>query len=187
MAFNPFTYLPADVCEAVPLPDFPLIQDCVAYEQRFSEVAGIIVRPEGALAPVAWYDLDEWYDEGKIDNADPAVAHYIVGRGTFLPTERANVVLAGGRLEENRERTYRTTLTVSNMDAGHLSWARALMVNQKAFTFYVHTVKGRMIGGTAGLNPVYVDADIPFGQGQAREQITIIVDTEFLDFPSAIV
>jgi len=185
---SPFTYLPTDVCGDLELPDFPLIQDCVSYPQLRSEVCGIIVRPTGALAPIAWYNFSEWEDESKIDNADPAVSHYIVGKGSFLQSEKSTVSLAGGRLEENRERTQRLTLNVPNMDNGHTDFGRKLQANKKDFTFYVVTIGGtynRVIGGYAGMRPVFTDAIFNFNEGAgSRESMQIIIDVEFFDFPA---
>jgi len=185
---SPFTYLPTDVCGDLELPDFPLIQDCVSYPQLRSEVCGIIVRPTGALAPIAWYNFSEWEDESKIDNADPAVSHFIVGKGSFLQSEKSTVSLAGGRLEENRERTQRLTLNVPNMDNGHTDFGRKLQANKKDFTFYVVTIGGtynRVIGGYAGMQPVFTDAIFNFNEGAgSRESMQIIIDVEFFDFPA---
>lgn len=189
---SPFTYLPTDVCGDLDLPDIPLIQDCVSYSQLRSEVCGIIVRPYGALSPIAWYNYQEWVDESKIDNADPAAAHFIVGRGSFLPTEKTTVSLAGGRVEENRERTQRLILNVLNMDNGHIAFGRKLQANKKDFTFYAVTIGGtygaltsnRVIGGYAGMQPVFADAVFGFNEGTgARESMQVIIDVEFLDFP----
>lgn len=189
---SPFTYLPTDVCGDYELPDIPTVQDCTNYAQLRSEVCGLIIRPIGALSPIAWYNLNEWVDESKIDNADPTAAHYIVGRGSFLPTEKTVVTLAGGRVEENRTRTQRVVLNVSNMDAGHITLGRKLQANKRDFTFNVVTIGGpygvlnnnRVIGGYLGMRPVFTDAVFAFNEGaNSRESMQIIIDTEFLDFP----
>lgn len=189
---SPFTYLPEDVCGDLVIPDFPLIQDCPSYSQLRSEVCGLIIRPIGSLYPITWYQLSEWYDESKINNADPDIAHYIVGKGSFLPTEKTVVTLAGGRVEENGERLQRVVLNVTNMDAGHIDFGRKLQANKKDFTFNVVTLGGtygaltqnRIIGGYLGMRPVFVDAVFGFQEGvNSRESMQIIIDTEFLDFP----
>lgn len=187
-----FTYPPVDVCEDLALPDFPAVQDCVNYSQLYSEVCGIIIKPVGAASPIAWYNLSEWYDESKIDNTDPAVAHYIMGKGSFLPTEKVVVALAGGRVEANRERTQRITLNVLNMDAGHIALGRKLQANKIDFTVYAVTVGGiasgvniqRIIGGYLGMQPIFSDAIFSFQEGKgSRESMQIVLDVSFLDFP----
>lgn len=188
MAFNPFTYLPDDLCAALDLPDFPADQDCTLYEQLQSEVSGLIIRPYGSLSPITWYRLQEWYDEGKIDNTDPAVAHFIPGIGSFLPNTAQTVSLANGRVEENREVSYRLLLDVKNLDGGHIAFGRSLMLNKKDFTFNIVTIGGtyeRVIGGSYGLNPTYVNAVFPFNSGpESRETMQLTIDTEFLQFPA---
>lgn len=179
-----YSYLPPDVCGDLELPEFPENQDCTSFEQLRSEVCGIIFRPPGALAPVAWYNYQEWVDEGKIDNTDPEVAHYVTGIGTFLPLEKTVATLAGGRVEENRERRYRLLMSILNTTDGHADWARKLQANNREFSFYIHTLGGKVIGGTYGLQPSYCDADFPFNQGDAKETINITIDTDFLSFPS---
>lgn len=201
---SPFTYLPTDVCGDLEIPDFPLVQDCSNYSQLRSEVWGIIVRPLLSLYPVTWYDLSEWYDESKIDNSDPAKAHFIAGKGSFLPSEKTVVSLAGGRVEENRERTHRLVLNVLNMDTAtagfnvsHHKFGRQLQLNKKDFTFNVVTIGGtymgssnmltesRVIGGANGMQPVFVDATFAFQEGtNSRESMQIIIDVEYLDFPA---
>lgn len=187
-----FTYLPTDVCSDLDIPDFPLIQDCISYSQLRSEVCGLIIRPLGSSYPITWYNLSEWTDESKIDNSDPTKAHYIVGTGSFLPTEKTVVTLAGGRVEENRERTQRVVLNVKNMNAGHIAFGRKLQANKRDFAFNVVTIGGpyaalnenRIIGGFLGMRPVFVDAVFAFQEGtNSRESMQIIMDAEFLDFP----
>lgn len=182
MAWNAFTYLPPDVCAETELPDFDLVQDCTSYDLSRAEIGGVIIRPYGSLAPIDWQSIDDW-EASYIDNADPAAAHYIVGIGTFLPLEKTTVTLAGGRVEENRERRYRLLFSVLNTDEGHADFGRLLQANKKNFTFYLQTVDGRIFGGSSGLNPAYVDADFPFGSGDARETINLIIDTDFIAFP----
>ena len=152
----------------------------------------MIIMPTGTTSPWQWWAFSEWTDCAKIDNADPAKAHFIAGKGSFLPLEKTTVSLAGGRVEENRERTQRILLNVLNMDAGHITLARKLQANKKDFTVFVVTIGGtygtltqnRIIGGASGMQPVYVDASIGFNEGAgSRESIQFIIDVEFLDLP----
>jgi len=183
---NPFTYLPVDVCGDVDLPGFPIEQNCVSYKQEHSEVCGIFIQPPGATVPIDWYNLLSW--DAHVDNADPAKVHYIVGRGAFLPSEKELMVLAGGRVSENRERTQRLAFSVLNLDYGHRDFGRQLQQNNRKFNFWLQLIGGdteRIIGGDSGMSPVYVDADFPFNQGkESRQVMNITIDTEFLGFPA---
>jgi hypothetical protein len=183
MAGNPFTYLPVDVCGDIALPDFPVVQDCVSYSQRKSEIGGLLIRPPGALSPMVWYDFDEW--ASFIDNEDPAATHHLAGRGSWLQTAKEEANLAGGRVIENRARTQTIVFSVSNLNTGHVDFCRDLQRNKKDFTFWLRTVDNRVIGDHSGISPVFVDADFTFQQGiNARESITITIDAEFLNLPN---
>ncbi len=181
--------LPIDVCGSLALPDLPVLQDCVSYRQEHSEIGGLIIRPVGSLIPITYYNMSSW--SPYIDNKDPEAAHYIVGRGSFLPTEKEVMTLAGGRVEGNRERTQRLSFQVSNLNLGHRTFARQLQANKKDFTFWLQKAGGvasgsnTVIGFGSGMIPVYVDADILFNQGRdSREILSITIDTEFSWFPN---
>jgi len=188
MLDNPFTYLPIDVCGDIELPDFPLIQDCASYPQYRSEVCGLIIQPPGALIPIDWYNFLSW--EAIFDNSDPAKVHYLVGRGGFIPGDVSKTTLAGGRVEENRERTQRLTFSVLNLDYGHRDFGRKLQSNNKNFSFWLQTIgglstEGTVIGGDYGMRPVFVDAEFVFAQGStSRKVMNITIDTEFINFPA---
>jgi len=181
--FSPFTYLPPDVCGDPDLPDFPVNQGCAAFDQLRSEVSGLIIRPEGALSPVSVGNLDAWL-ASYVDNEDPAASHYLVGRGSFLQTEKDDLVLAGGRVEENRERVHRLVFSVVNLDAGHQQFCKNLQSNFKNFLFYMHTLSGRMIWAHSGIRPIFVDAEFVFPNGNdSRASATITIDVEYQSFP----
>lgn len=184
-------YLPPDICGDLALPNFPQIQDCTSYSQLYSEVAGVIFMPviEGisfsdwladGLVPGNWEDFDEW----TFGNNTDANAHLLIGRGSFLETDAALLTLAGGRVEENRERIMRLTLNVLNMDAGHIEWGRKLQRNARAFQFWVYTNGGRIIGGQYGMKPYFTNAIFAWQQGREnRESMQLIIDTEILSVP----
>ncbi len=183
MDTNPFTYLPVNMCGDPELPEFPVIQDCVSYSQYRSEICGILIRPFSALTPpVLWRQFSAW--SSRIDNADPAETHYIVGRGGFLQSSAETVSLADGRLVENRERVQRLSFSVLNMNEGHADFGRSLQSNYKGFYFWLHTVDNRVMGGSSGMRPIFVDAEFPFAPGKdSRETMNITIDTEFINAP----
>ena len=183
MIGNPFTYLPVDVCGDLDIPNFPVIQDCTSYAQLRSEISGLLIRPPTALgAPITWYNFSSW--SVRIDNEDHDAVHFIAGRGGFLQTEKETVVLADGRVEENRERTSRLTFSILNMDDGHVDFARKLQANKRDFFVWAYTLGGRVIGGHSGMRPVFTDAEFPFAQGKdSRESVTLIIDVEYQSFP----
>jgi hypothetical protein len=188
MANNPYTFLPVDVCGDIVLPDFPVNQDCISYDQLRSEVCGLIIVPNSIESPVNSIPgfrprrFSEW--DAIFDNTTPDAVHYMVGKGSFLQTQVAQIDLAGGRVIANAERGYRLDFSVLNMDNGHKAFGLKLQRNYKAFSFWLHTLGNRVIGGDPGLFPFYTDADFPFAVGaQSREQMRVIIDTEFLNMP----
>jgi hypothetical protein len=184
MAVNAYTYLPPDVCGDTDFPVFPFIQDCTSYDQEVAEICGIIFVPLlDGLIPTGndWKTFSEW--SVSIINNNETSPHYIVGVGSFLPTEKTLTTLAGGRVEENRERRYRLSFSVFNMYSGHVNWARKLQVNNREFVFFLHTIGDRVIGGPYGMMPSYSDAEIPFNLGGVKENLQITIDTDFLSFP----
>lgn len=185
---SPFTYLPTDVCGDLALPTFPVIQDCVNYAQLQSEVCGLLVTPTGATPPTQWFAFEDWEACAKIDNTNAAKTHYLVGRGSFVQSQKTTVSLAGGRVEENRERTQRLVFNVSNMDNNHVLFGRKLQANKRNFVIHVMTIGGtlnRIIGGTKGMQPVFTDAIFNFNEGtESRESMQIIIDVEYFDFPA---
>jgi len=183
MTFNPFTNISSDFCAEMDLPDFPEIQDCISYTQRRSEVSGLFIIPTGVVISPTFFNLISYW-RGLVDNTDPTKVHYLSGIGSFLPGAKSPVSLAGGRVEENRERRQSLLFNVLNMDADHILFARQLQRNKKDFRFVLYTVGGRVIGGKNGLRPMFVDSDIPFASGpDSREAITLIIETEVSDIP----
>ena len=183
MAFNPYTNIPSDICDGTDLPDFQAIQDCASYNQLRSEVCGLFIIPDGVSISTLIFNLISYW-RGLVDNSDPDKVHYLSGIGGFLPAEKSVVSLAGGRVEENRERKQRLTFTVTNMDLDHIYFAKQLQRNKKDFRFVLYTVGGRLIGSKRGLRPTFVDADIQFASGgDSRESFTLIMDTEVLELP----
>ena len=178
--YNPFVYLPDTLCDDFSLPAFPECQTDTAFAQLRSQVCGIIVAPVGATLPGDVSDLDEWL--GVIDNTntDGTKARYITGFGSFLPSESVIAELSGGRLRQVKDRGYRLTFDVVNMDSGHQAFGRKLEGGYRRFDMWLETVGGRIIGGAYGMRPFFTDAVFLFDQdANAREVLRITVDFFF--------
>lgn len=179
-SFSAFSDIPLDLCGDSGIPEFPQEQFCTAYAQKKSEISGLIIRPNGASIPPGLSYLD-WANWGTyIDNTDPAKVHLLGGVGTFLPTEKTTVSLAGGRVEEVRERKQRLTFAVTNMSGGHIVFAKKLQNGYKEFAFYLLTTEDQLLLPNNGFRPVFVDADFVFDSGQARNKIVMTIDTEMV-------
>lgn len=174
---NPFTVLPETLCSDYDLPVFPTCQDSVYYSQLHSQISGLVILPYGAAVPGDWTSIDDW--SATIDNTDTTgeKARYLVGKGSFLPNQQVQAVLSGGRLTENRERSYRLTFSVLNMDDGHAEFGRKLQNNLRNFTMWLETLGSRMIGGATGIKPFLVNADFPFnGENGDKESMVVTMD-----------
>ncbi len=185
MSFNPFTILPDTLCDAFDIPALAQCQDTTTYLQLRSQVGGLLILPVGATPPDDWELQSDW--ASVVDNSatDNSKAKYLVGRGSFLPNGIVDINLAGGRLIENRERFYRLTFVVLNMNDGHTGFGKKLQKNIRNFDVWILTIGDRMIGGEKGLRPYYVNADFVFNEGNDdREQMIVTMDFVFEQFPA---
>ena len=181
---NPFTVLPIGACDNLALPAFSACQDGTAYVQRFSEVCGIIVLPQGAPLPTNWTTLAGW--EGIIDNEDltGTKARYLVGIGDYIQTDKIVADLASGRNLNNDERTYTLSLDVLQMHPGHALFGLQLQANKRDFSVWIETVGHRLIGGPTGLYPKLADAIFDLVRGnQSREIMGVEMIFKLPNFP----
>ena len=185
MSYNPFTVLPITLCDASDLPQFAQCQSGTSYAQLRSQVGGLLILPVGATGPDDWQMEADWADVVDNSNTDNTKAKYIVGRGSFLPNGLTEINLSGGRLLENRERFYRLTFNVLNLNDGHADFGRKLQKNVRDFDVWIQTIGDRIIGGSTGMRPIYVNAEFPFTEGQNdREVMTVTMDFTFEQFPA---
>lgn len=183
--YNPFTILPDTLCDAFDLPALAQCQDTTTYLQLRSQVSGLLILPVGATPPDDWELESDW--SGVVDNSvtDNTKAKYLVGRGSFLQNELNEISLSGGRYVANRERFYRLSFVVLNMNDGHADFGRKLQKNVRNFDVWLLTLGDRMIGGELGMRPWYVNADFVFnGENNDREQLFITMDFVFEQFPA---
>jgi hypothetical protein len=181
---NPYTEIPLWVCDDFGLPVMPVNQDCASYEMRLSQICGLVILPPSATLPTDWSEADGW--EGVVDNSDTTgtMGRYLVGIGSFLPTDKAVIDLSGGRLVEVRERTYQLRFQVFNLDEGHKRFGRMLQNGYRNFRAWLEPLGGGLIGGAAGISPVFVDCDFPFeGASTSVQYIDITMDFRSRQFP----
>jgi hypothetical protein len=180
MANNPFTSFSCDPS----LDAFPVSQSCTTYDQLDSQIAGMIVLPDGAPKPTDWATIEGW--AGVVDNTDQSLmkGRYLVGVGSFLPNGKQEVELSGGRYKTVGDRSYRLDMTVLQYAPGHESFARKLESGYRSFSVWAETVGGRIIGGPNGMRPFFPDSEFPFQGGENdKEQIRILLDFFFPNIP----
>lgn len=172
------------MCDGWNLPAISTCQETTTYNQRRSEIAGLLMLPVGADRPGSWENIEDW--ENVIDNTstDDTKGKYLVGIGSFALESLTEVSLAGGRVVENRERRYRLSMAVLNIDDGHSDLCRKLQTNARRFDFWLLTLGDRLIGGDEGMRPFRVNADFVLASGRdSREVWNITLDTIFLQYP----
>lgn len=185
--FNPFLTVPLDVCEKYELLEFVEDQDSICYDQKLSEVCGVVILPYKAARPSDWTTIAGL--EGVIDNSDLTMtkARYLVGIGSFLPDEKVIVNLANGRVVEVRDRSSTLKFRELNMTEGHRRFGELLQLGWKDFDVYLETNGGRLIGGEFGMRPRFVDSDFPFEEGNnSRERMDVTMTFFFLQQPAMI-
>lgn len=184
--FNPFTAAADSLCDER-LPAFPTCQSGTAYPQYRSQICALVIVPDYGEQPTDWQTEEGW--AGVIDNDDTTgqKGRYLVVRGSFLPQNTTEISLSGGRAVETRARLCRFSGQVLNMADGHIKMARRLQDNVRGFNVWLETLGGRLIGGSTGMRPFFVDADIPFAGGNDdRERIDIVIDFHLTRFPDSI-
>lgn len=182
--YNPFTVLPSTLCDSWNIPAISTCQDEPTYRQRRSEISAILMLPHGATPPGNWENLSDWVNTIDNTETDDSKGKYLVGIGSFLPDTLTEVSLAGGRMVENRERTYRLNMAVLNIDDGHTAFCRKLQTNARRFNFWLITIGDRLIGGPSGMKPQRVNADFVLASGRdSREVWNLTFTTTFLQFP----
>jgi hypothetical protein len=105
MANNPFTSFSCDPS----LDAFPVSQSCTTYDQLDSQIAGMIVLPDGAPKPTDWATIEGW--AGVVDNTDQSLmkGRYLVGVGSFLPNGKQEVEVVRRSVSKRlRDRSYQT-------------------------------------------------------------------------------
>ena len=182
---QPFLFVPPGICDDLALPAFPTAQDCTTYSLRLSQVCAAIILPDGATPPTDWSTYEGW--AGTIDNSDltGTKARYLVGIGSFLPTNQVIVDLGEQRLEEVRDREYTFQHAVLNMALGHLNFGRQIEQGYKDFGIWLETLGGRIVGGPKGMRPVFVDAKFPLEGGKSStERMDLTMKFFFPGVPS---
>jgi hypothetical protein len=180
---NPWLVIPVDTCAEG---DFDAFAECQlsGFDQPKSEVWALYMIPDGAPLPDPWTSEGGW--TGVIDNTDTTgtKGRYMAGKGSFLEVESEQVNLSEGRYQEVKGRVHELRFRVLQMHAGHIVFGKWLQRNWRGFSVYLSTVGDKLIGGSSGIKPYFVDAKFPLGEGDTtREFIDITMRFLLLQFP----
>jgi hypothetical protein len=149
-------------------------QNC-AGQPLLSQVAGLLILPDGATPPTDWTSKADW--EAVVNNSatDNTAARYLTGIGGVDVPEKQIIRVAKG-VDVLAYRTYQLVLDIFNLSDLNRDFAAALQCNPLNFKFWFETVDGSVFGGSTGISPTFTDADFPLGSGEADlEKATVSI------------
>jgi hypothetical protein len=147
-------------------------QNCVG-NPLLSQVAGLLIIPDGATPPVDWTSKTDW--EAAINNAatDNTAGRYIalVG-GVDVPDKTITRVAKG--VDVLSSRTYTLSAEQFNLSDTNRDFLRKLQCNPTNYKFWFETVDGHIFGGATGISPSFTDVDLPLGAGDTDLEKAVI-------------
>ena len=151
-------------------------QDCTLYEQKYSQVCGIILQPNSASAPSDWTSAASWAT--VIDNAatGSSKSKYLVGEGEIEPPD-GDLTEYPKRKQRVTSRLYTVDLTVKNLSDQQYAFLKQLQCGWIDFRFWVETVGERLFGGATGIEPFAVDVAFLYSGGRNDKEEAVLTIT----------
>lgn len=173
---NSFLTCPADCDDELTLGPIEVVQDCTAYSQRYSQLCGLILMPDGATLPADWTSAADWGD--VIDNAitGNAKGRYLVGEGEIGEPEGVEAEYPKRKTRVS-SRVYTLEFSVRNLSDVQYEFLRQLQCGWIDFTFWHETVGGRLFGGTTGIEPLGVNVSFLYSGGRDDKEEAVITLT----------
>lgn len=155
-------------------------QDCTLYEQKYSQICGIIILADTATLPTDWTDTDDW--AAVLDNAATGngKGRYLVGEGEIEAPD-GDLTEYPKRQVRVTSREYTVDLTVKNLSASQYAFLQQMQCGWKDFRFWVETVGGRLFGGPNGIDPKYIDVAFLYSGGRNDKEealLTIVYESD---------
>ena len=153
-------------------------QDCTLYDQKFSQVCGLILLPDLGTLPTDWTDAADW--AAVIDNGviSPSKGKYLVGEGEIDAPDEERTDYPK-RWQRVTSRLYSVELTVKNLNAAQYDFLRQLQCGWVDFRFWIETVGGRLFGGANGIDPALVTVAFVYSGGRNdKEQAILTIEYE---------
>lgn len=148
-------------------------QDCTLYDQKYSQVCGIIFLADTATLPVDWTDANDWAD--VLDNglAGNGKGKYLVGEGEIGEPDGDLTEYPKRRLRITN-RLYDVDLTVKNLSDAQYDFLKQLQCGWVNFRFWIETVGGRLFGGANGIDPATVNVSFIYSGGRNDKEEAIV-------------
>ena len=178
---NTFLTCPADCDTALILGAIDVIQDCTAYQQKYSQVCDLIITPDGATAPLDWSAAPTVTAvTGTVDNADTVgnVSKHLVGEGGIAAAEKI-VDEYPKRKSKTNFRVYTLVFNVKNLSDDQYDFLRQLQCGTDAYTIQYANVGGHIFGSTddSGIDITSIDVDFPLSEGRDDKELATITVT----------
>lgn len=172
---NSFLTCP-DCDDVFALGPIPVDQDCTLYEQKFSQVCGLILLPNTSSLPPDWTDADSWAT--VLDNAvtGNGKGRYMVGEGEIQAPDGDLTEYPKRRLRVT-SRLYTVDITIKNLSDSQYTFLKQLQCGWVDFRFWIETVGGRLFGGASGIDPSTVDVAFLYSGGRNDKEEAVLTIT----------
>lgn len=159
-------------------PDLEIDQDCITYDEGFSQISDIVFRPNGAPDPFTDFTTIPTITAGAIDNSktDNTACRHLVGEGGVAVPEKI-VEDRPKRRSRITMRKYTLSFTVRNLSATQYNFFLKLQCGATNFTFYYADVDNKLLGKQGGIAPSSVDVEMPAGGGKDDKKIATVIIT----------
>lgn len=169
-------FLTCPDCDNFQIGPVDVDQDCTLYEQKYSQVCGIIILPDTADLPTDWTDADDWAE--VLDNAATGngKGRYLVGEGEIQAPD-GDLTEYPKRMRRITSREYTVDLTIKNLSATQYLFLQKMQCGWKGFRFWIETVGGRLFGGANGIDPALIDVSFLYSGGRNDKEEAVLTLT----------
>lgn len=147
-------------------------QDCAGMP-LMSQVAGLLIVPDGAGPPDDWTVRADWEAVIDQDSTDNSFGKYLTGIGSVAEPEKTTITVAKGQ-QVTTIRLYTLVLEVYNLSNVQYLFLLSLQCNPLNYQFWIENVSGHLWGGASGISPTLTDVDFPLGAGEADVEKAVL-------------
>ena len=147
---------------------------------NLSQVSDLYITPTGATDAFTYGGGNPTATSGGIDNTvvDNSKTKWVVGKGG-VPEPEESVYNGPKSTRIVFKRRYQLSFEVNVKEDGMRDLLRNLQCGWDQFTFRYGTQGGYLYGGSAGIKPTFVNAQLPLADGDEDNEIgRIILDFE---------
>lgn len=176
---NTFLTCPVDCDDTLVLGAIDVNQDCTNYPQKYSQICDLVLRPDGANAPLDWTGAPTVTAvTGEIDNADTVggKSKHLVGEGEIQAAEKTSDEYPKRKTKVNN-RLYTLPFTIKNLSDEQYEFLRQLQCGVTAYRISYANVGGHIFGGAEGIDIDSIDVDFIYSGGRDDKEQAVITIT----------